>query len=116
MNRRRKPPRAAVALEYDGEGAPRVTAKGRGAVAEEIIAVAEANGIPLQEDTALMELLSQLDLDAEIPEALYRAVAEVLAFAYIVTGRFTSGWREGGDGSTEQGRGGEGGKKREPPA
>lgn len=70
----------AVALEYDGGAVPRVTAKGRGAVAEAIVAKAEEAGVPLEENAALAEALARVDLDAEIPEALYRAVAAVIAY------------------------------------
>jgi flagellar biosynthesis protein len=83
----KRPWRKAVALHYSGEGAPRVTAKGQGHVAEEIIARARAHGVPLHEDHALVGLLARLELNEEIPEALYRAVAQVLAFAYTLSGR-----------------------------
>lgn len=79
-------PRTAVALEYDGTGAPRVTAKGRDEVADRIIEIAARHGIPYREDPALATLLARLDLGTEIPEALYLAVAEVLAFAYAASG------------------------------
>ncbi len=82
-----RPPRKAVALRYDGQGAPRVTAKGQGFVAEEILARARAHDIPLHADAALVTLLSRLDLGEEIPETLYRAVAQVLAFAYLLSGK-----------------------------
>jgi len=77
----------AVALEYDGERAPRVTAKGGGLVAERIVALAEAHGIPLRQDPALTELLARVELGDCIPAELYVAVAEVLAFAYSLTGK-----------------------------
>lgn len=80
----KKRPKTATALRYrsEAEAAPRVTASGRGAMAEKILAAAAANGVPVVEDPDLAELLSALDLDVEIPPALYRAVAEVLAFVY----------------------------------
>ncbi len=78
---------SAVALEYDGSSAPRVTAKGRGEIAQRILALAEENDIPLHEDPDLVTLLSQLDLGMEIPANLYVAVAEVLAFTYMMSGR-----------------------------
>jgi len=78
----------AIALQYDGKGsAPRVTAKGSGDLAEQIIALAEEHDIPIQEDQQLVQLLAQIKLGDEIPELLYVAVAEVLAFAYYVSGR-----------------------------
>ena len=82
----------AVALEYDGKNAPKVTAKGVSALAEQIIAVANEHGVPLQEDEGLVEVLSTINLGDEIPENLYRAVAEVIAFAYILTGKFPEGF------------------------
>ena len=76
--------RAAVALKYDAalESAPRVVAKGHGLVAENIIALARAQGIPMREDADLVHLLTQIDLDQAIPPTLYKVVAELLAFVY----------------------------------
>jgi flagellar biosynthesis protein len=82
----RPKPQVAVALEYDFKGAPRVTAKGRGEVAANILAVAREHGVTVEENPVLAEALSQVDLDAEIPEALYRAVAEVLTFVLRARG------------------------------
>lgn len=86
MNER---PRAAlaVALHYNGNGSPRVVAKGGGPVAEKIIETAREHRIPLEEDAALAKALSRLDLGKEIPRELYVAVAHVLAFAWTVTGK-----------------------------
>jgi len=80
----------AVALKYDGkkDKAPRVVAKGRGAIAEKIIDIAKAHHVPLYEDKNLIQILEALDLETEIPPELYRAVAEVLAFIYRLNGRF----------------------------
>jgi flagellar biosynthesis protein len=78
----------AVALHYSGkDSAPRVTAKGSGLLAEQIIALAQEHDVPIQEDKHLVQLLAQIELGDEIPELLYVAVAEVLAFAYYVSGR-----------------------------
>ena len=88
------PLRTAVALHYDGDNAPTVTAKGKGALAEQIIELAKQHGIPLQEDPGLVALLAQIELGSEIPEALYRAVAEVIAFAYILAGKFPKDYSE----------------------
>lgn len=76
--------RRAVALRYreDEADAPRVLARGQGPVAERIIALARSHGIPLHEDGDLVRLLGILDLDAEIPPTMYRALAEVLAHVY----------------------------------
>lgn len=73
----------AVALAYNGQdAAPRIAAKGRGVAAEEIIARARAAGIYVHESPQLVALLMQVDLDSHIPEQLYHAVAEVLAWLY----------------------------------
>lgn len=80
-------PGTAVALQYSGEGAPRVTAKGKGEIAERILAAAKEHRIPIQQDPELAHLLSQVGLGEEIPQALYIAVAEVLAFAYGLSGK-----------------------------
>ncbi len=73
----------AVALAYAAEdGAPRVVAKGRGLVAEEIIARAREAGVFVHESPELVGLLMQVDLDERIPPALYVAVAELLAWIY----------------------------------
>lgn len=78
------PQTTAVALRYDKtkDDAPRVTAKGQGFVAEEIMRLAREHKIPLREDPALVGALATLDLGEHIPVELYRAVAEVLAFIY----------------------------------
>ena len=85
-------PTIAVALNYDEESAPRVTAKGKGDIAEHIMAIASAHNIPLQENPELVKVLVEMDLGTEIPEALYLAVAEVIAFAYLLRGKFPKGW------------------------
>jgi len=80
----------AVALKYDAakDSAPRVSAKGSGTVAENIIALARKRGIPLREDPDLVQSLMQLDWYEEIPAALYQVVAEVLAFAYRMNKKY----------------------------
>ncbi|MDO8276954.1 MAG: EscU/YscU/HrcU family type III secretion system export apparatus switch protein [Burkholderiaceae bacterium] len=72
--------RLAVALKYDAPGAPRVVAAGRGLVGERIIAAAHAHGVPLEHNPLLAEALSKVEVDSEIPERLFVAVAEILAF------------------------------------
>ncbi|MBO2942762.1 EscU/YscU/HrcU family type III secretion system export apparatus switch protein [Paenibacillus sp. F411] len=74
----------AVALKYspgDSE-APVVTAKGQGKLADTILERAREHGVPVQEDAALVEVLSKLDLDQQIPPELYQLVAEVLTYVY----------------------------------
>lgn len=73
----------AVALTYNTtDTAPRVTAKGKGLVAENILERAREHQIPVQEDPSLVELLGKLNINEAIPEELYQAVAEVFAFIY----------------------------------
>ena len=94
MTRREDPPRTkAAALAYDAgkDAAPRLTAKGQGIVAENIIALAKKHAIPIHQDPALIELLSRLDLDSQIPQELYHAVAEILAFIYRMNDRHSGG-------------------------
>ncbi|MEW5009496.1 MAG: EscU/YscU/HrcU family type III secretion system export apparatus switch protein [Cycloclasticus sp.] len=79
------PANIAVALKYDGENAPTITAKGSGELAQEIIDLAMANDIPLDANPELVKILSSIPLGDEIPEALYIAVAEVIAFAYVLS-------------------------------
>lgn len=74
----------AAALSYDkfSSEPPKVTALGKGLVAENIIEKAKENAVPIVEDPTLIELLSQLNINETIPEELYQAVAEVFAFVY----------------------------------
>ncbi|MBW2609902.1 MAG: EscU/YscU/HrcU family type III secretion system export apparatus switch protein [Deltaproteobacteria bacterium] len=74
----------AAALKYESaeDNAPRVTAKGAGLIAERIIELAKNQGIPISEDPDLVGVLMQVDFQEEIPPELYKAVAEILAFAY----------------------------------
>lgn len=82
-DRRGAAPRAAVALAYvENEQAPTVLAKGRGELAERIIEKAREAGVYVHESPDLVRLLLEVDLDGQIPPALYRAVAEVLAWLY----------------------------------
>ena len=74
----------AVALRYrpDKDTAPRVAAKGSGLIAEKIIELAREHGIPVKDDPDLLEVLSKLDIEEEVPPTVYVAVAELLAFVY----------------------------------
>ncbi|CAM3355232.1 EscU/YscU/HrcU family type III secretion system export apparatus switch protein [Marinicrinis lubricantis] len=74
----------AAALKYDAEKqeAPILVAKGSGVTADNILKLARENGVPVQEDPSLVEVLSKLDLNQQIPTELYQLVAEVLAFIY----------------------------------
>lgn len=79
-----KGPKKAAALRYEHgrDQAPRVVAKGRGKIAEKIVALAHEHSVPLVEDRNLVQMLEALDVDTDIPAELYRAVAEVLVFVY----------------------------------
>lgn len=82
----------AVALKYSPpkDAAPKVTAKGRGIIAEKIIELAKKHDIPIQEDPDLVKILAQLDLEQEIPPSVYQVVAEILAFVYSLNAQ----WKE----------------------
>lgn len=80
-------PRRATALSYDAEGegrAPKITATGRGLIADRIIEEAEKAGVPVRRDDALAAALAGLELGHEVPEELWAAVAEALAWAYAL--------------------------------
>ncbi len=77
----------AVALHYDRKGAPRVVAKGKGAIGAKIVELAKAHDIPIEENEVLAGALSKVELDDEIPAELYKAVAEVLVFVLRLSGR-----------------------------
>ena len=90
--KRPDPSQSAVAIAYQsGELAPRVVAKGRGMVAEEIIRRARESKVFVHESRELVALLMQVDLDRHIPPALYRAVAELLAWLYHIDAKAQTG-------------------------
>jgi len=82
-------PKKAVALKYDNESgaAPVVVASGQGDIAERIIELAQEAGLHITTDPDLSELLAQIPIGHEIPEELYQAVAEVLAYVYRLNGQ-----------------------------
>lgn len=84
MNDKQQTRKEAIALSYNPLSAdvPKVIAKGKGKIAENILEQAKIHNIPIQEDPSLVQLLGQLDLNEAIPEELYQAVAEVFAFIY----------------------------------
>jgi flagellar biosynthesis protein len=87
MNGNANPDRVAVALKYDfGDGAPTVTAKGKGHIADKIIETARENDVAIEENPVLAEALSKIELESEIPVPLYKAVAEVIGFV-LQTGK-----------------------------
>jgi len=74
------PIKTAVALLYEGVGAPKVTAKGKGDLAERIVETARAHGVAVEENPALAAALSAIELEEEIPVELYEAVARVISY------------------------------------
>jgi flagellar biosynthesis protein len=85
----------AIALTYDAPNAPRVVAKGSGAVAERIVEAARGAGVPIEENAGLAAALATIDLDQEIPPALYRAVAEVIGFVLRTAAKSGAGKASG---------------------
>ena len=79
----------AVALRYDNgrEDAPRVVAKGRGFVAQQLLSIAKRHSVPVYQNQTVTQLLMAVELDREIPPELYQAVANVLAYVYRLDGR-----------------------------
>ena len=84
--------RKAVALQYDGQTAPTVTATGSGALAEEIIALAREAEVPLYENAELTDMLSLLELGDQIPHELYLIIAQIIALAYKIKGETPAGF------------------------
>ncbi|PKM31555.1 MAG: flagellar biosynthesis protein FlhB [Gammaproteobacteria bacterium HGW-Gammaproteobacteria-11] len=84
--------REAIALVYDGDQAPTLTAKGEGELAEQIIELAMAYEVPIYENAELARMLTRLELGDQIPEALYRTIAEIIAFAWYLKGKAPEGF------------------------
>ncbi len=82
----------AIALFYDQSEAPVVLAKGEGSLASEIITMGKKYGVHLHEDPALMEQLSSLDVGDRIPQQLFLAIAEIIAYVYKLEGRTPEGF------------------------
>lgn len=84
--------RQAIALKYDGQNAPNVTAKGNDTLAEEILQIARENDVPIYENADLVRLLARLELGDAIPESLYQTIAEIIAFAWYLKGKAPKGF------------------------
>ena len=97
MARKKDERLTAAAIKYDSkkDPAPRVTAKGRGVVAEKILELARKNNIPIKEDPALVQILYQLDIDDFIPPELYKAIAEILVFVYSLNDEWRTQHQKG---------------------
>ena len=83
----KRPPRQVIALNYDGQNAPTLTAKGDDELAEALLAIARHHEVPIYENADLVRLLARLELGDAIPEALYRTIAEIIAFAWYLKGK-----------------------------
>jgi flagellar biosynthesis protein len=87
-------PRQAIALTYDGTTTPTLSAKGDDELAEAILAIAREHDVPIYENAELVKLLARLELGDAIPEALYRTIAEIIAFAWYLKGKCPAGFTE----------------------
>ncbi|CCQ09703.1 FlhB domain protein [Pseudoalteromonas luteoviolacea B = ATCC 29581] len=85
--------RCAIGLLYEADKAPEVVSKGFGELAEQIVASAKEKGILVHQDEQLVETLSKLNLHDEIPRELYYVIAELIAFSYVLQGKFPPGWQ-----------------------
>ena len=93
MSRKPQPePRQAIALNYDGQSAPVLSAKGDDELAEAILAIAREYEVPIYENAELVRLLARLELGEQIPEALYLTIAEIIAFAWHLRGKCPPGF------------------------
>ncbi|MEW9682245.1 MULTISPECIES: EscU/YscU/HrcU family type III secretion system export apparatus switch protein [Pseudomonas] len=89
-----KQPRQAIALSYDGQQAPTLSAKGDDELAEAILALAREHEVPIYENAELVRLLARLELGEQIPEALYLTIAEIIAFAWQLRGKVPAGFSD----------------------
>jgi len=93
-------PRQVIALSYDGQNAPNLTAKGDDELAEAILAIAREYEVPIYENAELVRLLAKLELGDAIPEPLYRSIAEIIAFAWYLKGKCPEGFEPKEEGWT----------------
>jgi len=84
-------PRQSIALKYDGTHAPTLTAKGDEELAEEILRIARDCEVPIYENAELVRLLARMELGDSIPQELYLTIAEIIAFAWNLKGKFPEG-------------------------
>ncbi|MBC3764973.1 EscU/YscU/HrcU family type III secretion system export apparatus switch protein [Neptunicella marina] len=82
----------AIGLKYQNGDVPEVVAKGFGELAEQIIELARESGVLVHEDQDLSDFLARLDLGQHIPAELYHVIAELIAFSYVLQGKFPEGW------------------------
>ncbi|MGS0535002.1 EscU/YscU/HrcU family type III secretion system export apparatus switch protein [Pseudoalteromonas sp. SaAl2] len=86
--------KTAIGLLYEAGKAPTVSNKGFGELAQQIIKTAKEKGILIHQDEALAKTLSHLELGEEIPKELYYVIAELIAFSYVLRGKFPPGWED----------------------
>jgi flagellar biosynthesis protein len=91
MQRSDNTPRQAIALSYDGKQAPILSAKGDDKLAEAILAIAREYEVPIYENAELVKLLARMELGDTIPQALYLSIAEIIAFAWHLKGKYPVG-------------------------
>ncbi|MFJ2689816.1 EscU/YscU/HrcU family type III secretion system export apparatus switch protein [Pseudomonas sp. NPDC087336] len=84
-------PRQAIALKYDGTHAPTITAKGNEELAQEILRIARDCEVPIYENAELVSLLARMELGESIAQELYLTIAEIIAFAWNLKGKFPVG-------------------------
>lgn len=84
--------REAIALLYDGDQAPTLTAKGEGELADQIIQLAMEYEVPIYQNADLARMLARMELGDQIPEELYRTIAEIIAFAWYLKGKAPEGF------------------------
>ncbi|WXL24484.1 EscU/YscU/HrcU family type III secretion system export apparatus switch protein [Ectopseudomonas mendocina] len=99
---KKKAPRQAIALNYDGKNAPILSAKGDDELAEAILAIARENEVPIYENAELVRLLARMELGDAIPEQLYRCIAEIIAFAWYLKGKCPEGFTPAGADDTNE--------------
>jgi flagellar biosynthesis protein len=92
MNTSDQSPRQAIALSYDGQQAPTLTAKGDDILAEAILAIAREYNVPIYENAELVKMLARMELGDSIPQELYLTIAEIIAFAWRLKGKFPTGF------------------------
>ncbi|WP_105190500.1 EscU/YscU/HrcU family type III secretion system export apparatus switch protein [Pseudoalteromonas sp. T1lg48] len=85
--------RSAIGLLYQEGSAPHVSAKGFGELAQQIIEAAEQQGILIHQDKELANALAALQQGQEIPPELYYVIAELIAFSYVLRGKYPPGWQ-----------------------
>lgn len=87
------PNRGALSLYYDGTNAPKLVAKGYTKLADLIVEKAKENGVLLHQDKHLFERLEQLELEQTIPPHMYVVIAELIAYSYVLRGKFPDSWQ-----------------------